>query len=327
MVDNKHEDDLCDVKQVTGQYPAFTGFDFYQMDSDWIKTVTYLTKKAYSRGMVVAMSWHVNNFANGGNAWSMGNEQHIVRELLPGGKHPHHYMDILDKIAHWANSLLDSKGRHIPIIFRPFHESNGGWFWWGLGNRVNNTPKDLQDIYRYTVKYLRDTKGVHNFLYAFSPGSGYKSMTEDGGIASYMAAYPGDDYVDILGLDDYGDLSATSKLQKFVDYLNELVTVAEKKDKVPALTEAGLTNSRINEVHNFWSDRVLSAIKGTRYVQKRDAAKRIAYMNTWTNYCSSTKCDLFTPYAGHPGEKYFVDFFKDPLMCFGDYVKQHDMYS
>ncbi|ESP04593.1 hypothetical protein LOTGIDRAFT_237329 [Lottia gigantea] len=328
MAQKKLDGELCDIKQMTGEFPAFTGYDFYQFESNWMEIVTHLVKKSYSRGMVVAMSWHMHNFADGGDPWHWGSENRMVKEMLPGGRHQHHYMAMLDKIANWANELKDSKGQHIPIIFRPFHESNGKWFWWGLGNSIGNTPQDLKDIYRYTVKYLRDTKHVHNFLYAFSPNSGYKSMMQDGSSQkSYMAAYPGDDYVDILGLDDYSLVLQSSTLQNFVDTVAGLVKMADRTGKIPALTEIGAPNNHLNEksYYNFWISNVLNPLKGIG-VQANDAVKRIAYINTWTNQCG-TNCKIFTPYHGHPAETDFINFYKDPMMAFENYVKQHNMYA
>ncbi|XP_067683913.1 mannan endo-1,4-beta-mannosidase-like [Haliotis asinina] len=321
------EDELCDVKEVTGQYPALTGFDFYEVTSDWMELVGYLTKKAHARGMIVTMSWHMKNPFSHGNAWNHTGT-HILQQMLPGGNLNHGYTQLMDKAAAYLHNLKDDDGKLIPVIFRPFHESNGGWFWWGLGNPVSNTGDDLKHIFQYTVKYFRDVKGVHNVLWAYSPNAGFNShdLYSSGQYHAYMDGYPGDDYVDILGLDDYLYVSKQENLQKFVDGLGKLVEEAEKRYKIPALTEIGLSKDRLNSNPNWWADYVLASIKGTKHTTKVAAAQRIAFMYTWTNICGVHDCDIYTPYKGHQGDHYFVDFFKDPIMRFADYTKQHNMY-
>ena len=52
---------------------------------------------------------------------------------------------------------------------------------------------NFKELFRYIVNYLRDIKGIHNLLYAYSPGGTFNKDTTD-----YMASYPGDDWVDVL---------------------------------------------------------------------------------------------------------------------------------
>ena len=73
---------------------------------------------------------------------------------------------------------------------------DGNWFWWG---KNHCTVEEFKELYRFTVTYLRDSLQVHNFLYAFSPDCGF--TTEKG----YLERYPGDEYVDVVGMDNYWD--------------------------------------------------------------------------------------------------------------------------
>ena len=68
------------------------------------------------------------------------------------------------------------------VLFRPFHENTGSWFWWGAAFCDEQTYKS---VYKYTVEYLRDEKNVHNFLYVYGPGSEAASVEE------YASRYPG----------------------------------------------------------------------------------------------------------------------------------------
>lgn len=88
-----------------------------------------------------------------------------MARILPGGDKNSGFNTYLDRIADFASNLKDDDGNLIPVLFRPFHEQNGGWFWWGA---ATTTKSEYAELYRYTVEYLRDIKGVHNFLYVFS---------------------------------------------------------------------------------------------------------------------------------------------------------------
>lgn len=74
----------------------------------------------------------------------------------------------LDAIAATAQQAKRSDGTLIPIIFRPLHENNGSWFWWGA---THASASEYKELYRYIVDYLRDVKDVHNLLYAYSPAA------------------------------------------------------------------------------------------------------------------------------------------------------------
>ncbi len=82
----------------------------------------------------------------------------------------------LDNIATFANGLKDANGNLIPVLYRPLHEANGSWFWWGA---KNTTPSEYKELYRYIVEYLRDKKDVHNFLYVYSPNGPFSGSSDN----------------------------------------------------------------------------------------------------------------------------------------------------
>ncbi|KFI58580.1 glycoside hydrolase family 26 protein [Bifidobacterium cuniculi] len=89
----------------------------------------------------------------------------------------------------------DADGTAVPIAFRPLHENNGSWFWWGA---THASTAEYKELFRYIVDYLRDAKGVHNLPYAYSPTGSF-----NGDPTNYLATYPGDAWVDLLGYDQY----------------------------------------------------------------------------------------------------------------------------
>ena len=111
-----------------------------------------------------------------------------MNQILPGGKYNEIFNAYLDMIADFAGRVDG------PVMFRPFHEATGSWFWWGAAFCDAETYKS---VYKYTVEYLRDKKEVHNFLYLYGPGS--EAVSEE----EYGIRYPGDEYVDVIGFDMY----------------------------------------------------------------------------------------------------------------------------
>jgi len=243
-------------------------------------------KKADAMGGVNTLSGHVYNFLTGNDFYDTTGR--VVASILPGGAKNAELNAYLDNVAALAQASVDADGKLIPIIYRPWHENAGSWFWWGA---ANTSPGEYIELFRYTVEYLRDVKGVTNFLYSYSPGSGF-----GGDPAVYLRTYPGDDYVDILGYDAYGDRSAPDSWRAgVVADLGMLSDLADAKGKVSALTEFGVSGGlKANGANGdlAWFTKLLAAIKG-------DAkAKNSAYMLTWANFDTS---QFFTPYAAATG--------------------------
>ena len=307
-----HQDDLAygvkwkewykkksDVKDVCGSYPAVFGWDVgklgqtkHNIDTVDFDNMKAWIKEAYKMGAINTISWHVDNFVTGGNAWDVG--PNVVASILPGGSHHEQYLEQLDVLADFFLSL--KKGflfkHHIPIVFRPFHEHTGQWFWWG---QPHCSPSQYKALWRFTVDYLKEVKKVHNLLYCYSPDVFVDQ-------AHYLECYPGDDYVDILGLDDYHDVNPKHDASELTNRLKILVAIAEERNKVAALTETGLETIYESD---WWTNRLLKHIKAD------PTASRIAWMLVWRN---DQATHHYAPYPGHDSEEDFKKFSRDPLI-------------
>ena len=202
--------DRSDVKSICGDYPAMMGWDLAQIelwdldsnsptgvdndakniDGDKFTDIRNRILEAYARGGVTTIGWHTTNPATGGTAWDV---TAAVGRIIPGGDLHEKYCGWLDKVAAFMLSLRTDAGEYVPVLFRPFHEHTGNGFWWGKGNC---TADQYIALWRFTLEYLRDTKGVHNLLYVYSPDI---VSSQD----NYLEFWPGDAYVDVLGLDAY----------------------------------------------------------------------------------------------------------------------------
>jgi mannan endo-1,4-beta-mannosidase len=293
-----------DVKDVTGDFPALHGWDLgkigrpMNIDSvDFQKMLGWI-QAAYRRGGVNTISWHLDNPLTGESTWSKGA---AAKESLPGGKAHGKYLEHLRHVADFLEKC-ESGGVKIPIIFRPLHEHNGDWFWWGKGVA---SEEDYIKLWKFTVEYLRDERKLNHLLYAFSPDRSRLDLSNFR--KSYLYGYPGDEWVDILGYDDYHDMRAEANVARrskdLVKGLTELSKLAQEKKKVAALTETG--QERIPEPR-FFSEFLLNSIKA-------DPSIRISYLMLWRN---ARKDHHYAPYKEHPAAADFQLFFQDDKTLF-----------
>ena len=282
---NNGSSSASDIKKTTGFDPALLGSDFMfitdknnngQSDNWFYQQEIIITddvKEAYVKGMINTFSWHIRepNKEDSFYAADMTTEQKATafKSILPGGVNNAWYKTKLDKVASVISNLKGSKGELIPIIFRPFHEFDGSWFWWGADFC---SPEEYKAAYQFTVDYLRDTKGIHNILYAFSPDNSYSTST------NYLSRYPGDAYVDVLGMDNYGDLNNQGQIgaDKANAKLKILSDLATTKVKIAAMTETGYrVTATISPVTNWFSTYLHSTLTANSI--------QISYVMFWNN--------------------------------------------
>src|SRR5262249_29647983 len=193
-------------------------------------------KYVHDHGGVVALEFHMHGcaadtFDAAGNEACLcrvANDDAFARSWL------------LDQYRRVADALVRYGLDRIPIIFRPLHEQNGNWFWWGkpywdcgAGARFTGAAAYAR-VYRTIVTYLRDERGLDNLLVAYSPNANPALATE----AGYLDGYPGDEYVDILGGDFYYQASPSFAAQTaaFADQLRTITSLARARGKDAAAT-------------------------------------------------------------------------------------------
>jgi mannan endo-1,4-beta-mannosidase len=216
--------------------------------------------------------------------------------LLPGGSHHAAFNQSLDDFAVFVSKVRVGFPfkKDVPLVFRPFHEHTGAWFWWG---QPHCTPEEYKALWIYTVRYLRDTKELHNLIYAYSPDI-FRDRDH------YLECYPGDEWVDILGMDDYHDVGVHGKPEDLIRRLRVVVSLADERGKFAALTETG--REAIPE-KDWWTERLLLPIKSDLI------ASRIAWILVWRN---AKPTHHYAPYPGHLSAPNFIEFSKDEIMYF-----------
>ena len=296
-----------DIKDVTNNFPGLYGWDFlyiFQQPnvpiSKFNNPVRKLVQEAYARGGVNVFCWHANNPLTDSSFYDT---TRAVEKILPGGDCYLKYLAELDRLAEYVKTFVDSNGKPIPLIFRPYHEFDGSWFWWG---KHFCTANEFKTLWRETVTYLRDKKKIRNFLYAFSPDRNFKTKED------YLERYPGDDYVDILGIDDYWDFTPDGEgLDSAVKKLTIVSDLAKEKHKIAALTETGLEGIP-NPV--WWSDRLMKVISAD--------SVNIAFSMVWRN--ANTK-HHYAPYKGDISAEDFINFSRGKNILFNGMLP--DLYN
>ena len=294
-----------DVKSVTGSHPAVIGIDFSGLsgrpDSLIKREESHLRKiitDTYNRGGLITVSWHFNNpLSGGGFYWKEGVSKASVREMIPGAAAHDTYKSILRRIADFLHTVKGAGGEPIPMIFRPFHELDGSWFWWG---KNHCSPDEIKTLWRFTVTYMRDSMNIHQLLYAFSPDCTFQSEAE------FLERYPGDDFVDMVGLDNYADFGRDGKynLPAALKKLQIVQNYANKSGKLAALTETGLESI---PKPDWWTEVLLKTITSP--------GLRLSYVLVWRNDKTSPT-HYYAPFPGQLSEQDFIRFYKLPVTIF-----------
>jgi len=320
-----HQDDLAygigwkapngqsDVYRVCGDFPAVFGWDLAGLENNSkvnIDSVPFADMKKYAievhaKGGINTYSWHCKNPLTGGSAWDITGKG-VVKSILSGGINHEKFNQWLDKVALFLSELKDENGEPIPVIFRPWHEQTGGWFWWG---KTHCTAEEFHQLWQYTFTYLIETKNLHNLVFAFSTGGSFANVIE------FSDRYPGDKYVDIVGFDAYQDTKQTSSdfARMLAKQISILLDFAKAKNKLPALTEIGYEQIPDPE---WWTKTFYTTIKDLP----------LSYALFWRNAANRPN-HYYMPYPGQASEVDFMKFYDLPVTLFLNDIKKSQIYK
>ena len=192
---------IDELAQKTGQYPGILAVDYgYTPVSNRLAEVNAYIIDYGNKGGLVSISFHPGNPVTGGNMKDTNFD--AFKEMATNGTplNIKWTTEVLDKIAD-ALAMLQDNG--IIVLWRPFHEMNGTWFWWcPLTKTGEKRPvEDFKGIWVHMHEYFTKTRKLDNLLWVYSPnvsyGDKYTTATD------YY--YPGGEYVDVVALDWYTD--------------------------------------------------------------------------------------------------------------------------
>ena len=220
---------LPSIEKWTGHYPALCGFDFgFSAPGTWdgINFRQQIVDEAIRRnneGFIITLMWHAVRPTDDEPVTFKESVQGELTDkewqdlITPGTAINERWKSQVDVIAFFLKQL---KNADVPVLWRPYHEVNGEWFWWG-GKPGDNGSKKL---YRMMYDRLVNFHKLNNLIWVYN----CNEIRE--GVAPYTSVYPGDDVVDILATDVYKNSLDPN------DY-NQLLALAG--DKPIALGEVG----------------------------------------------------------------------------------------
>ncbi len=208
-----------EVFEITGEFPVVWGqdFGFAASGKDGIghrDAVILEAVKRHHQGFIITLMWHaVRPTDDEPNGWKASVQNHLSdaewQELVtPGTPLYLRWLRQLDVVAKHLEVLRDNG---IPVLWRPYHEMNGGWFWWGHKKGADGYIALWRNMYRY----FTDHHKLDNLLWVWNANE-----LRGDHVVSYRDYYPGPDVVDILAADFYTgnySLENYSKLLQMAD--------------------------------------------------------------------------------------------------------------
>lgn len=292
-----------DTYEVCGDYPAVFSFDVAEIMDDRHQSQENAIRRrvaleAYERGEVLIACAHLNNPLTGGDSWDNSSNE-VVKAILDEGSATNLKFKIwLDRLADFALNLKGQKGELIPVIFRPFHEHTQSWSWWGSSCA---TKDEFISLWRFTVDYLKEIKNVHNLIYAISP-----QIDSVQGRENFLFRWPGDNYVDFLGMDSYHGLNP-NVLSTNIFTLSGL---SKELKKPCGITETGVEGIQRNGVpeNKYWTQQILTPVTG----------QSVSMIVMWRNKYdpSESEFHFYSVFKGHASEKNFIDMYESPVSLF-----------
>jgi mannan endo-1,4-beta-mannosidase len=333
-----YEDGRSDVLESCGDWPAVMGFelggiemgDTKNLDSVPFDRIRQEIIRHHRRGGIITISWHPRNplttFAHPhtwpeGSAWDATDG--AVSAILADGETHALFLTWLERLRTFLASLTDEQGNAIPFIFRPWHENNGAWFWWG---NTHCTPDEFRALYALTQDYINqsgiesegrsfDFRLSTNVLWSYSPNL-MGNMTED----TFLQWYPGDERIDLIGLDAYQWGSEEDFVRQTRADLDLLCAFAARHHKLVALTECGYRSVP----DSTWWTRVLLPIieaysnpvctlSGKAGLSSVSTLCGLSYALVWRN---AENGEHFGPVPNTPSAFDFKQFFNSPQTLF-----------
>ncbi len=174
------EYEMDHILKVTGKLPAMSGLDFKANDFDGVVMRTIEWTK---RGGLVTICWHTG-VAISDYPESKEDDPDFERLFTEGTAENTTLMSSWDRAA---RALQDLRRANVTVLWRPFHEFDGQWFWWGKGGSEN-----FKRLWKLMYDKFKNEYKLDNLIWVL----GYADFVKDGW-------YPGDEYCDIIGSDTY----------------------------------------------------------------------------------------------------------------------------
>ena len=195
-----HDNEIRYIKAYTDKYPAIRGLDYIHDDFTGVNERAHAWWK---KGGIVTICWHWGAPPHG-IGYPSSQETIDIKEALTRGTTLH--KEMIARMDEVAEALKILRDENIPVLWRPFHEFDGAWFWWGKSGE-----KDFIALWKLMYDRFTNFHGLNNLIWVL----GYSHELKNGWNV-------GDDYYDIIGFDIY-------KEGIYKDRFDQLQTLAGKE--------------------------------------------------------------------------------------------------
>ncbi len=284
----KYEPNRSDVLELVGDYPAVMGWDVAAIEFDSLNNIDGVPFETMrneiiaqdARGGINTISWHTYN-PLGGDAWD--EQKGVVTSILPGGENHEKFNTWMGKVADFFGSLKDAEGELIPIIFRPWHEHNGSWFWWG---EELCSHKEYVELWDMTYKFMAE-RGLNNIVWCYMPNENAYDKV------------PAVEQFDVVGFDEYQHKGDADKyIAGFKAKMALIKEYAAKYDKIMTVSETG---SESLPTENWFTEVRLPQME----------SEPVSYVLLWRNAWDKPE-HFYCSFKGHSSEADFVKFVESP---------------
>jgi len=197
---NTYVDMLADE---TGRHVGLLGADFGWFSGEVYPVQTLI--EHWRNGGLVTVSWHADNpFVDAVDVyWNTVEDKDKIdlKALLSDAEKTVAWTSYRNELDQVAGALQELRDAGVTVIWRPFHEMNGNFFWWGTNayNNEQTNEADYKALWVDLYNTLRWDYGLDNLIWTYSV---VPSETWYAGVTAY---YPGNEYVDLVGMDYYGN--------------------------------------------------------------------------------------------------------------------------
>lgn len=224
----KHSTNIIEATWVhdnTGKWPAFTAFDFIDhtnLNQNWVQySAPYtLGQEWWNNNGIVGLLWHWRDPLTKSGAFYTAETTFDISKINDPNSNEYKAMIVdIDVIAGYLKQFKDAG---IPVIWRPLHEAAGTWFWWGAKG-----PVACKALWILMYNRLVTVHGLNNLIWVWTSNTA----------GTALDWYPGDEYVDIVGMDIYpgnnNHGSQSVEFKKVRNFFNKKIITLSECGSVP----------------------------------------------------------------------------------------------
>jgi Glycosyl hydrolase family 26 len=246
-------DELKYIKELTGKQPAIRGMDFINTRENEAETQRAIDW--WKAGGIPTIMWHWGAPGIGEGYENSKKAVNIDSIFIAGTPQ---YKSFWNELEKKADLLEKIRNANVPVLWRPFHELNGNWFWWG-----KHGPENFKKLWITMYEYLVNKRKINNLIWVLC----YTGNPD-------AAWYPGKAYVDIAGADTYnvGDNPQSGMYKKVKDIVGNKMPIAYHECGTPPHPDKCISEGTI---WSWWMEWHTDHLKKTdkeylKYVYSHD---------------------------------------------------------